>query len=123
MTRERKFDITVISTMICIVIGVLGFKFVPMVANDFSKFTPQKWERYITQRYKMVADFESQHPIETLTIDNVLELLGEKNMSKWTMSDTTGFTYSASKSSLWGQHYQIQFDANGNCISRMLYQE
>lgn len=105
--------------LLCIPFIFLGIKILPVMTIDFTQFNKTNWEKYPDERYKMVADFEQKYPIEELSRETVLELLGDKHMS----ATKNMYSYTIGSSFIYTEHYSITFDNQGNCVSRNIYSD
>lgn len=113
---KRKIIIVV---LICIISGFTVYKSYEMRDSNFIIFDSEKWEKYPSKRHLMIEDFERKYPIEELTKDKVLDLLGDE-----IMSDTGNmFSYYTGNGLIYIKYYGITFDDRGNCITRYSYDD
>ena len=109
----------VILLWLCVIIGFIGYRPLPYVLIDFTKFDPEIWDKRVGLRYRMIDDFEAQYPIDTLTRETVKELLGEKGLGETEYS----LTYTAGQefASIFYVYYSISLDSQGNCTGSEKY--
>ena len=104
--------------LLIIVLMIAAIRFFPTAGIDFTQFDTELWAEYPRQRHKMIEDFERKYPIEELTKENVLELLGDNN--SYYMNS---LNYYVGRLSLLGDYYAIIFDEDGQCIDRHVYSD
>ncbi len=115
---KKSYSAIVLCLVLCF---FTACNFVQKNEENFTEFTPEKWEKYQWERKEMIDDLTSDYDLYSMNYDDIIKLLGTTGIEKSLCVENERISYYAGKTHMDPFLFSIHFGDNGYVESYILH--